>query len=155
MWDMSLDFLARRRVKPDMRSVGVVFALLVLACNSSPTDPAQGAQLHDATITLQVGNSKQVNPDLRVSFADVLEDSRCPASVVCVWQGNAAIRLDVATSLGTQSVTLNTAGGTTFPREASAAGYTFMLMDLGPSPQTPDPIPLQQYRATIRVTRAG
>ena len=132
-----------------MRSLGVVFALLILACNSSPTEPAR-----DATIVLQFGNSHQVNSDFRVSFVQVVEDSRCPASVVCAWQGNGAIRLDFTTGNGTQSATLNTAGGTSFPREASVAGYTFTLMQLDPQRQTPDPIPVQQYRATIRVTRA-
>jgi hypothetical protein len=137
-----------------MRSVGVVFALLVLACNSSPTDPGNSIPARGATIVLQFGSSNQVDTDLRVSFAQVVEDSRCPASVACVWQGNGAIRLDITTGRGAQSATLNTAGGTSFPREASLAGYTFTLVELDPQRQTTDPIPLQQYRATIRVTRA-
>ena len=137
-----------------MRSLGVGFALLVLSCNSSPTDPGGSASVRDATIVLQSGNSTQVNSDLRVSFAQVVEDSRCPASVVCVWQGNGAIRLDITTGRGTQSATLNTAGGTGYPREAAVAGYTFTLVELDPQRQTPDPVPAQQYRATIRVTRA-
>lgn len=94
-----------------------------------------------------------MNAELRVAFAELVEDSRCPASVTCAWEGNAAIRLDVTSGSGTQSIKLNTAGGTTFPREASAAGYTFTLVELGPQPQTPDPVPVQQYRATIRITR--
>jgi hypothetical protein len=137
-----------------MRSLGVLFALLVLACNSSPTDPGGSVPVRDATIVVQFGNSTQVNTDLRVSFAQVVEDSRCPASVVCAWQGNGAIRLDITTGRGAQSATLNTAGGTAFPREASVAGYTFTLVGLDPQRQTPDPMPVQQYRATIRVTRA-
>jgi hypothetical protein len=135
-----------------MRSLGVVLAFLLLACNS-PTNPGSSLPDRDATIVLQFGNSNQVNTDLRVSFAQVVEDSRCPASVVCAWQGNGAIRLDIATGHGAQSITLNTAGGTGFPRDASVVGYTFTLVELGPQRQTPDPIPIQQYRATIRVTR--
>ena len=64
-----------------MRSLGIVFTLLVLACNSSPTDPSS-VPIRDATIVVQYGDSKQVNNDVRVSFAQVIEDSRCPASVV-------------------------------------------------------------------------
>lgn len=135
-----------------MRTVGIVFALLVLACHSSPTDPGPG---RDATIVVQFGNSSQVNSDLRVSFAQLVEDSRCPASVACVWQGNGAIRLDITTASGAQSVKLNTAGGASFPREASVAGYTFTLVQLDPQRRTPDPIPVQQYLATIRVTRGA
>jgi len=135
-----------------MRSTGVVFALLLLACNSAPTAPSIPAS--GATIVLQFGSSKQVDSDLRVSFAQVVADSRCPASVVCAWQGNGAIRLDVTTSGGSQSITLNTAGGTGFPTEASTGGYTFALVELEPQRKTPDPVPMEQYRATIRVMRA-
>ena len=145
-------FFTRNGVGPVMRSLGVVFALLVLSC-TSPTDP-DSVPFRDGTIVLQYGNSSQVSADLRVSFAQVVEDSRCPASVVCAWQGNGAIRLDVTTGGGAQSVKLNTAGGTTFPRETSVAGYTFTLVELDPQRQTNDPIPVGQYRATIRVTRA-
>jgi hypothetical protein len=136
-----------------MRSLGVVLALLVLACNSSPTDPGNLMSARDATIVLQVGKSNQVNTDLRVTFAQVTEDSRCPASVVCVWTGNGAISLEITTGGVTESVKLNTAGGATFPREASVGGYRFTLVELDPQPQTTDPIPVQQYRATVRVTR--
>jgi hypothetical protein len=137
-----------------MRSLGVVLAFLVLACNSTPTDPDSSALARDVTVVVPFGNAKQVTTDLRISFAQLVEDSRCPASVVCAWQGNGAIRLDVTTGRGAQSVTLNTAGGG-FPREASVDGYTFTLVELDPQRQTPDPIPVQQYRATIRVARAG
>jgi hypothetical protein len=137
-----------------MRSLGVVFAFLVLSCHSSPTDPGGSIATRDATIALAVGGSNQVDANLRASFAQVVEDSRCPASVVCVWQGNGAVRLDVTAGGGAQAITLNTAGGTAFPREASVAGYTFTLVQLDPQRSTPDPVPAQQYRATIRITRA-
>jgi len=137
-----------------MRSLGIVFALLILSCNSSPTDPGGSVAARDSTFVLEVGGSNQVDTNLKVSFAQVVEDSRCPASVVCVWQGNGAVRLDIMTGGGAQSVTLNTAGGAAFPREASVAGYTFTLVELAPQRSTPDPVPAQQYRATIRVTRA-
>ena len=136
-----------------MRSLRVVFALLLVGCTSSPTEPGASSLLRDGMVVLQVGASAQVNSDLRVSFAEVVEDSRCPASVVCAWQGNGAIRLEFTTGRGVKSAKLNTAGGTNFPREATVDGYTFELVELEPQPKTPDPIPAQQYRAAIRVTR--
>jgi hypothetical protein len=149
------DFSDRDGVEAFTRSLGVVFALLALAaCNSSPTAPGGPAPIREATIVLQFGSSTQVNTDLRVSFAQVLEDSRCPASVVCVWQGNGAIRLDITTGRDTQPATLNTAGGATFPRDTTVGGYTFTLVELDPERQTSDSIPAQQYRATIRVSSA-
>jgi len=112
------------------------------------------SQARDTTIVLQFGNSSQVSTDLRVAFVQVVEDSRCPASVVCAWQGNGAVRLEITTGQSMKPATLNTAGGTTFPRDTTVSGYTFTLVELDPPRQTPDPIPMQQYRATIRVSRA-
>ena len=120
---------------------------LLVACGS-PTEPG-----HNGTITLQLGTTAQVNQDLRVSFTDLLEDSRCPKSVVCAWQGNGAVRLEITTASGVQTATLNTAGGPSFPREAARSGYTFTLVELNPQRETRDPIPAPQYRATIRFTR--
>lgn len=137
-----------------MRPVGVVLAFLVLACNSAPTAPSNSIPASGATVVLPFGASKQVDSDLRISFAQLVGDSRCPQSVVCVWEGNGAIRLDVTTGGSTHSVTLNTAGGNAYPREASAGGYTFALVELVPPRKTPDPVPAQQYRATVLVTRA-
>lgn len=135
-----------------MRSVGILFALLALGCNSSPTGPSSTVNGGDTTIIVQFGHSTQINTDLRVAFDQIVEDSRCPASVVCVWQGNGAIRLNITSGRGEQAVTLNTAGRANFPREALVAGYMFALEELLPQRQTSDPIPEQQYRARIRVT---
>ena len=137
-----------------MRTLGAVLALFLLACNSTPTDPLDSNGVRDTTIVVANGSSNQVTSDLRVAFTQLLEDSRCPASVVCAWAGNGAVRLDITSASGAQSVTLNTTGGPNFPNEATVAGYTFTLVELDPARKTPDPIPAQQYRATIRVTRA-
>ncbi len=133
-----------------VRLPGVAFAFLVLACNSSPTSPEGSG----ATALIRFGTSAQVTSDVRVSFAQVVEDSRCPATNVCGWAGNAAIRLDIRQDSVTQSVTLNTAGGTGFPRVATLGGHNFTLVDVDPQRQTADPIPMQQYQARIHVSRA-
>ena len=138
-----------------MRSLGFVLALLVLACNSSPTDPTRPLDIRDESVTLPFGDARRVNDDLVISFAELVEDSRCPTSVVCVWEGNGKIRLDVTTRRGSRSITLNTHGGTEFPRDANAFGYRFTLVELQPERVTPDPVPAQQYRARLRVTASS
>jgi hypothetical protein len=137
-----------------MRTLGALLAICFLACNSTPTDPLDSNSVRDTTIVVANGSTNQVTSDLRVAFMQLIEDSRCPSSVVCVWAGNGAVRLDITSGSGTQSVTLNTTGGPAFPSEATVAGLTFTLVELNPARKTPDPIPAQQYRATIRVTRA-
>ena len=138
-----------------MRSLGAVLALLMLGCSdSSPTDPVLPLDIREP-VTLTFGTERQLNDDLKLSFAQLVEDSRCPQTVVCVWQGNGAIRLDVTTRAGFQPVKLNTVGSTDMPSTASALGWTFTLLKLEPERKTPDPVPPLQYRATIQVTRGG
>ncbi len=33
--------------------------------------------------------------DYEIKFSEILEDSRCPSDVTCVWEGRAAIKLDI------------------------------------------------------------
>jgi hypothetical protein len=139
-----------------MRFALALLLLPFLACNSSsPTEPSPPIEPLNESYSLRYGNSAQVTRDLRVTFAEVLEDSRCPSTVQCVWAGNGKIRLDLVTGRGTSSVVLNTTGSAEMPREASAFGYTFTLVELQPYPQTTDAIPPNQYTAVVRVKRSN
>ena len=48
--------------------------------------------------------------DVRITFAEILEDSRCPSNVQCIWQGNAKLRLNFANTRNnsTRSAEINT-----------------------------------------------
>jgi hypothetical protein len=93
---------------------------------------------------------------LRVRFTDVLEDSRCPERVECVWTGQARVAVLVKPD-GREPKTLefntNPAPGQTISA-GRVLGYTVTLTSLDPYPQTPDDaISLEDYRATISVTK--
>lgn len=94
---------------------------------------------------------------LRLKFERVLDDSRCPKRVSCVWTGAAHIAV-IATLDGQQPTTLefntNPAPGQTHLTEA-VGGYTVELRSLDPYPETPGTIGLEDYRATMLVVRAN
>ena len=93
------------------------------------------------TVNIQLGQVFQVSigqtallsaDGLSVTFKNVLEDSRCPVDVVCVWAGNAKVTLDVKqTGTATQTVTLNS---TLDPREVTYEGFRVRFEDLTPQP---------------------
>ena len=92
---------------------------------------------------------------LRLRFAEVLEDSRCPAQVSCFWTGQARIAI-VADTADQASTTVefntNPAPNMTVSTARVAGGYTVTLQSLEPYPQSPDhPISLSDYRATVLV----
>jgi hypothetical protein len=100
-------------------------------------------------IQLSPGQEILVEGSVRLSFFGVESDSRCPVDVQCVWQGNAAVRIDY--SVGgdaSSSVILNTG---VEPAGAEVEGYRISLLALDPHPRSTMGIPASSYRATLRI----
>jgi hypothetical protein len=85
--------------------------------------------------TLGVGETAVLEGGLVMTFAAVVGDSRCPADVQCVWEGNAEIAIDTAqTGEPPARLILNTNPG--FATEAVYLSYVFELIALDPYPRT-------------------
>lgn len=84
------------------------------------------------------------NEKLLISFEEVLEDSRCPEGVTCVWAGNAQVGLMVKDS----TVNLNTY---LEPQEIDIAGYHIQLISLNPYPVYEQVIDKETYVARLVV----
>src|SRR5687767_3795552 len=91
------------------RILGAAVAI-VAACSSPPAggpgsgnaSPDAGAQTRGAslgdTVHIQLGRSASVDDGrLVLTFVSRGTDSRCPANVVCVWMGDASVRIAVRT----------------------------------------------------------
>jgi hypothetical protein len=107
------------------------------------------------SFTLRAGREVTLKGSrLRIKFAAVDEDSRCPSDVTCVWAGNAAARLEVSTSgKDSQSLTLNTSTGSAFGMEKVYDGYKLWLVRLTPYPRSTKKIAASDYIATLVVTK--
>ena len=133
--------------------LGVAFAL---ACSPGQARPDTAAVQLDHEFVLAGGQDALVDgAGLRLKFDRVLDDSRCPKRVSCVWTGAARIAV-IATPDGQQPTTLefntNPAPGQTHLTE-TVGGYTVELRSLDPYPETPGTIALPDYRATLLVAR--
>jgi hypothetical protein len=96
---------------------------------------------------LAVGETAVLEDGLDVRFAWLVGDSRCPADVVCVWEGNAEVAIEVAMAgKDRASLRLNTNPG--FATEATYLAYTVELIGLEPYPRTDSPTD-EPYRATL------
>lgn len=93
---------------------------------------------------------------LRLRFEEVLEDSRCPTEVECVWTGQARIALLVQQGEGEPiRVAFNTNPAPGQNQQTAEVGeYTIELQSLDPYPETTAAIPFQDYRATLIVSKA-
>lgn len=89
--------------------------------------------------------------NLILRMDSVLNDSRCPSNVQCVWEGNAAVRfLFTVDSIQTDFV-LNTHGGNQFNADTVIGGYNIKLLDLSPYPEEPGEILQVEYYTELLV----
>ena len=137
-------------------SVLLMVALGSGACQKSPPPgPTQQQGQAPAEVTLRVGETTFVE-NIEIRFGGVLEDSRCPSDVACVWAGNAQAALGVGPPRGTQGPTervlLNTTEG---GQSGEAWGLRVTLVDLTPAPKSTQPIAPEDYRIRLKVEAVG
>jgi hypothetical protein len=124
----------------------VCFIVLgAIGCSSSPVAPSAEVPL-GREFSLKPGESAAIeSTDLRVTFLNVLSDSRCPADAVCVWAGDAVVAL----SVGRTGVELRS----TSSPEASFGAYRLRLERVEPFVYSGKAIEPADYRAVLKVTR--
>jgi hypothetical protein len=93
---------------------------------------------------------------LGVTFAAVLEDSRCPADVTCVWEGRASVNLNLTHAGRAGGINIEIPGGTGVDDTArhetvTVLDHSITLMALDPYPGTTGADEGGSPRATLRV----
>jgi len=131
--------------------------LVLLAAGCAGQRGGETAVLLNDTFTLGYGETAVLPAeDLRLTFDDVLEDSRCPTQVSCFWTGQARIAI-TAQQGDAEPVRLefntNPAPGQTV-LSLPVGAYQVDVQSLDPYPQDPDKLPKAgEYRVTLQVTK--
>jgi len=131
-----------------------VAALAALAGCGSSTGP--DVDLEGALVTVPVEVTLRFGDDLvvdgtvlRMSFAAVLEDSRCPSDVTCVWEGNAKVEIGIGAGTGpTHALQLNTSLD---PRAVEWNDVLVTLLEVTPHPVSDVPITDADYVVKLRL----
>ena len=78
-----------------MRLLTAIAAITLAACTTAPASPAADVpRVADGTsIELTPGQSAQLADASRIQYLRLVNDSRCPPDVQCVWAGDAVIAL--------------------------------------------------------------
>ena len=134
----------------------MVAVMVLAACGSSHDSdtlaaPAATVEARQGeTFRLRPGESARlVGTGVIVGFRAIVEDSRCPGDVVCVWQGNASARFTATLAAGTAvTFDLNT---TLDPKATEVGGRTITLVAVEPYPVSTGPIDPARYVVTLRV----
>lgn len=128
----------------------LTFALV--SCTPTGNEPTPSKAQLGERFTLGVGEVAEViNDGLRVRLDSVPEDSRCPKNAVCIWEGNARVRLTLTkSSLPQQQLELNT---NTEPKIAPYQNYRVQLIEVSPYPIAGEQIQRASYKATIVISK--
>jgi hypothetical protein len=127
--------------------------LMLAACGSdqgeSDTMPASVPPGQEYVVgfgeTIHVGK-------LLLEFTTLAEDSRCPASAICVWEGN--VRVLITATRGRAMTVRELNLNPRFPVRAVFEGYVIELRSVDPYPVTPALPPAQDYTVTLFVDLA-
>lgn len=87
---------------------------------------------------------------ITIKFLEMVEDSRCPADVNCVWAGVATIKIRLTRSGKSSEIELNTTNKAT----TSFQGYSVALTELEPRQSTTSKYSPSAYSARFTVSRA-
>jgi hypothetical protein len=133
-----------------MNRVAAMFACFALAgCATAPAGNAQAVDA-GAEVTLAPGETASVNAaEIKVRFISVIDDSRCPRDVTCVWAGEVRLLLEMQTARGPQPIEIRERGS------AIAGGYRVTLLQVEPQPMSTAKIAPQEYRAKIVIEKAA
>jgi len=132
---------------------GFLFLVFISACHPPPqaTQNPTEAVLTGQSFTLRAGESTRIQSEnLLIIFESVLQDSRCPAQVLCVTAGEARISVLLSSVGGApERLELSTQAG---KGRGSVLNYVVELRALVPYPQLAEQkIPLAEYIATLVV----
>lgn len=117
---------------------------------AASANPAKA--LIDKEFSLGIGQTAHIEGEkLVIKFKAVLEDSRCPINVVCVWAGNGKVEFGILDIDGqNKTVILNTEEE---PKEVTLKGHKLKLISLNPPRVDGVSISPGDYSVTLLVER--
>ena len=129
-----------------MRKVFIAISVLMLTSGALVIEAAR----HTDTVRVQVHKEKRFpRSKMSVRFIELMEDSRCPVDVNCVWAGNAKIKVRISKNRHSEVVTLETNGS---DKSVNFEGHTIRLVELTPKPRSNVRIDRNGYIATLEVS---
>lgn len=125
-----------------MKILLISLILLVSCTFAAAKDPEQ--------LLLKTGQQKTAKTGrITIKFLELIEDSRCPTDVNCVWAGIARIKVQLSKGGKTAIVELNTQN----EKATVFQGHTVTLKDLQPRQSTTSKYSPSAYAATITISK--
>lgn len=119
----------------------------------TPSNDPAGFALGE-TFSLNLNQKKQAAAEaISVQFLAVLEDSRCPSDVTCIWAGEVKVSLALSKNQAAAEEKEILMSGGAESAQIKWEGYTIELLDVAPYPKS-DQITTGQNVIQLRITQA-
>jgi len=129
---------------------GVLAAIIYSGCETD-LNLISTLPLNDTIEIANFDTKYNFENNLALRMDSVLNDSRCPSNVVCVWEGNAEVRFLLTVDSIQTDFVLNTHGGNNFNSDTVLGGYSIKLLNLSPYPEDPGEILQVEYHSEVMV----
>lgn len=135
-------------------NINLVF-LLVAILASCAQDPIISRKVSlNEQFTIKAGHQVVIKGEkLSVQFSSVQNESRCPTGVQCVWEGNAAISIEVSKKRKKSVRAILNTNTAIQPNELAYKNYRIKLLGLNPYPRIDEKIEPKDYEAVMIVTK--
>ena len=127
----------------------LLLVLTLAACRSAGAPAPRVASLSEE---IQLAPSEQVvfGQSLNVQFIRVVEDSRCPSDVTCVWAGE--VKIEVSTRIDDAAAERHEV---TSSEPATVGAFRIVVVQVQPEKISTRPIAPEEYRVTLKVQPAS
>lgn len=129
-----------------MGSMKKLFAVMLFVVLTVGVMPASAKRTED--VKVQINKEVTAAGGLKIAFVELVEDSRCPADVECVWAGNAKIKVRVTKNGKSQVLDLEMV---TKGMKPNFGNYRLTLKAVSPELRSNVRINRNGYVATIEV----
>lgn len=134
------------------RMMALIFTAVVFFFITSFHESFADEHIHDNhTSELKINQTKSFDSGfIEVKFLSVIEDSRCPSDVTCIWEGRVTGKFSLNSNKESQVIELSPNTNKRFVWHS----YVLQLDNISPYPSSAKKISPEEYTATITVDKA-
>jgi hypothetical protein len=135
-------------------NINLVFLLVAILASCAQDPIISRKVLLNEQFIVKAGQQVVIKGEkLSVQFSSVQNESRCPTGVQCVWEGNAAISIQVSKKRKKPVQAILNTNTAIQPNELAYNKYRIKLLGLNPYPRIDEKIEAKDYEAAMIVTK--
>jgi len=132
------------------KGIIVLLTVFLLGCNKNSDVNDQYNLSANTIVTLKYKECIDISDfGFKICLDSILNDSRCPSGVVCVWEGDAQVGFSIKKADEIKLFRLHTQRN--FQRDTTINGFKISLESLTPYPADGSAIDQKDYSAEIKV----